>query len=116
MRVKSIEWRMNCAVNGSAFEFNGSGTGNAATGDVELELASTGFPEGFEPVPCPLICNAPITIGFARRGEDIEGVWEAAGDLLSVEPARVGAIYDAKGTELLRLSVSSVVSVRGDKV
>lgn len=116
MNVKFVEWRMNCAVNGSDFEFSGSGRGDAVRGEVRLDLKSTGFPEGFEPVSCPMICNAPISIGFARNDRGTPTLWETAGGLLNVEPARVGAIYDARGVELLRLSVTSVVSVKNETV
>jgi hypothetical protein len=116
MSTKSIEWRMQCAVNGESFEFNGTGRGDSARGQVQLNLKTTGFPDGFEPVSCPLICNAPISIGFARNDDGLDALWNAAGGLLNVEPARVGAVFDSRGAELLRLSVSSVVSVKGDTV
>jgi|SaaInlStandDraft_2_1057019.scaffolds.fasta_scaffold43221_1 hypothetical protein len=114
MAMKKIDWRMECDVNGSKFEFNGQGEGDSNTGLVELNLKSTGFPAGFEPVSCPCICNAPGTIGFAREDESSSNLFEIAGSHINVQPSRCGSVFNAKGEELLRLSVSSVVKVEDD--
>lgn len=50
--IKTIKWLMQCDVNGHCFEFNGSGAGRVQNGSVDLELNSTGFPDGFEPISC----------------------------------------------------------------
>jgi len=76
MSTKSVEWRMQCAVNGENFEFNGTGRGDSERGQVQLNLKTTGFPDGFEPVSCPLICNAPISIGFARNDDGLDAFVE----------------------------------------
>jgi hypothetical protein len=111
-----IEWRMTCHVNGVSFEFNGTGEGRPDTGVTELHLESTGFPEGFDPVSCPCICNAPATIASARPLAGGNPVLLAAGNCLEVSPARIGAIYDARGEQLLNLSVSSSLTFDGRRL
>lgn len=114
MASRKIEWSMACEVNGECFDFHAQGRGDLATGEVALDFAPTDFPTGFDPVSCPLICNAPATIGFARQDETLASLLEVSGGTVSVSPARCGTIFDAAGREVLRLSVASVVFVRDD--
>ena len=107
--VAAIEWRMSCEVNGERFQFDGGGHGEARTGTVEMAYEASCFPAGFDPVSCPLICNAPATMPFARKDDGNDTLLDIAGGQLSVEPARAGSIYDAKGKQVLSLSVSSEI-------
>jgi hypothetical protein len=110
--MMDIIFRMQCDVNGKSFEMNGTGKGSFEKGTCDLDLtASPSYPDGFDPVSCPLICSHPTSVFFARAG--MAGVdWKSlVGEEYRVAPARVGMIYDAQGQELLNLRISSHVRV-----
>lgn len=110
MKDIAVRWTMSCDVNDCQFDFNGEGVGQPEKGLLAMQFRSTGFPAGFDPVSCPCICNAPMSIGFSGCSLQANPLWKVAGDGFSVFPARIGVIHDAKGQELLRLSITSVVS------
>jgi hypothetical protein len=97
---------MKAVVNNHEFLFRGHGYGDEANGVCEMEFESTGFPEGFDPVSCPNICNAPTTSCFAEPLGAFRGLLSLT-DRLSVSPPRIGRIVDATGAELLKLEVRS---------
>ena len=103
-----ISWKMKSIVNNETFEFHGEGFGDSSTGVCDMQFKSTGFPEGFDPVSCPNICNAPTTSCFARTNDDFGGLLELC-DAYSVSPSRIGRVHDSEGKELLHLEVTSDV-------
>lgn len=115
--VTHIDFRLRAHVNGTTFDMNGEGRGDAAEGTCTLELeASPGFPPGFDPVSCPCICSHPTSTYFARPAEPGIGLVAVAGDAYEVSPARNGLIHDAEGEELLRLQVTGRVRREGSRL
>lgn len=112
--MTKLEWSMQCEVNGESFGFDGHGNGD--DGLLMINFTASHFPEGFDPVSCPLICNAPASIGFAGIDPGVQSLLEVANGELAVQPARLGVIYDSRGTQLLNLAVSSLVEKKGDKI
>lgn len=106
---RRIMWRLSADVNGTLFEMNGEGVGNASLGTCELHLeASPKFPSGFEPGSCPLICSHPTSLFFSRPdGADFAALTNGSYEITG----RDGIVTDASGTELLRLKVHSTVHV-----
>ena len=111
-----VDWTMTCSVNGSNFSFDGTGRGQAEEGTLELSFKPTDFPDGFDPVSCPCICNAPASILFAGLDVREHPLWRVGSGGLSVAPTRIGVVYDAKGNQLLHLEVSSAMMMKGDRV
>lgn len=116
LRDLAIDWSCRAQVNETLFQFGGEGYGDVADGSCELHLeASPGFPEGFDPVSCPCICSHP-TSSFFSRAQGSAGWHAITGGEYFVSPARVGVVYDHRGAELLRLSVTSHMRLEGDRL
>jgi hypothetical protein len=112
-----IDFRLRGNVNGESFDMNGHGVGNRSRGTCELHLeAEPRFPEGFDPVSCPLICSHPTSTYFARAELDCVDLAGIAAGPLAVSPARVGMIHNDDGEVLLNLSVTGTVAMVGDRL
>lgn len=110
--MRDVLFLLRGRVNDQAFEMNGRGVGDADAGTLELHLKSEpGFPKGFDPVSCPLICSHPTSTFFARETVGGCSLASASGGQYSVDPAREGVLRDASGRELLRLQVTGRTAV-----
>lgn len=115
--VRNIVFRLSATVNGTKFRMDGDGTGDPIDGSCTLRLeASPQFPEGFDPVSCPMICSHPTSLYFSRVESGAVGLADVAGGAYAVRPARRGAIYDQAGRQLLGLEVTSRLHVEGDRL
>jgi hypothetical protein len=105
-----IIFRLQATVNGETFDMNGEGYGSAADGTCQLHLeADPGFPSGFDPVSCPMICSMPTSLFFARplvEGADFSAI---TGQAYQVDPPRRGIVRNRLGEELLNLRVGGRV-------
>lgn len=111
-----IQFLLEGEVNGQAFSMNGLGVGNVASGVCELHLAAApNFPNGFDPVSCPMICSHPTSTYFAQA-HGCGGFAAVTGGEYEVRPARQGLIRNAKGETLLDLQVTGRVYVRNGKL
>jgi hypothetical protein len=112
-----IIFRLQATVNGESFDMNGEGYGSATDGTCQLHLeADPGFPSGFDPVSCPMICSMPTSLFFARplvEGADFPAI---TGQAYQVEPPRRGIIHNRQGEELLNLRVSGRVQLDGQRL
>jgi hypothetical protein len=115
--LQRIAFRLNAQVNDFEFEMNGNGIGDQSAGTCELHLSATpSFPEGFDPVSCPMVCSHPTSMYFASTPLDVEGIAQMTGGQYAVNPPRMGQVYDAEGTLLMQLNVTGTVTVEGDIV
>jgi hypothetical protein len=107
MATQDVQFLLSARVNGEVFEMNGTGVGDSSQGTCELHLkAEPGFPKGFDPVSCPLICSHPTSTFFARSLVAKQSFAEITAQAYHVSPAREGVVRDFKGRELLRLQVA----------
>lgn len=116
LRTYGVLWTMDCDVNGVQFELNGEGLACPDTGMNDMRFRADGAPDGFDPVSCPMICNAPLTSFIAQPTSDGESMIQFTGGRLSVSPARVGRVHDASGREVLHLQVETEIELKGDEV
>jgi hypothetical protein len=117
MTKVDVDFRLHGVVNEKPFDMNGYGSGDRSCGTCELHLeAAPEFPEGFDPVSCPLICSHPTSSYFARAEMDCVDLASIAAGPLAVAPARIGMIYDADGELLLNLAVTGTVELIGDQL
>lgn len=111
MAAYSVDWKMKCNVNGVDFQLNGMGTADVRAGLNEMRFAARGAPVGFDPVSCPMICNAPLTSFIAAAGDGHDTLLALTGGRLQIAPARVGRVHDASGRELLNLAVETTIAL-----
>ena len=115
MTETKVQWSMECNVNEVTFSFNGEGKGNSTTGQLDMHYtADKAFPEGFDPVSCPSICNAALSLCFARIDQGKNPLLEASENNFKCKPARVGIIFDEQDKKILDLSIFSTVVLEGD--
>lgn len=112
-----IEFRLRADVNGVVFRMDGQGVGNAREGTCTLHLqAFPRFPEGFDPISCPMICSHPTSSFFSRAviaGTDFASIAQPS---YEVQPARLGVIYNGKREEVLNLRVSGRVRLENGRL
>jgi hypothetical protein len=116
MAIQRIDFRLRARVNDAEFEMNGFGVGDRAAGTCELHLtAAPAFPEGFDPVSCPMVCSHPTSLFFAANN-GVHGIPQVSGDSYEVNPGRDGVLYNGSGELVMHLSVTGKVYVDGDTV
>jgi len=113
--IRRIDFRLQASVNGAEFEMNGQGIGNAGDGTCELHLAAEpAFPQGFDPVSCPMVCSHPTSTFFSLAENGCESFAQLTDAAYDVEPARDGLVYGVDGELLMHLKVRGSVRIEGD--
>ena len=113
--LRRIEFRLTARVNESEFEMNGHGIGDQAAGTCELHLTAVpGFPDGFDPVSCPMVCSHPTSLFFSATEPGVESFAQLTEGRYAVDPARDGLLYSSEGELVMRLSVTGNVYIDGD--
>ena len=113
--LRRIAFRLTAHVNEFEFEMNGHGIGDQAAGTCELHLtAAPRFPDGFDPVSCPMVCSHPTSLFFSATEPGVEGFPQLTDGRYAVDPARDGQLYTNAGELVMRLSVTGNVYVDGE--
>lgn len=117
MGTVPIRFELEADIDDQKFSMEGDGEGNRDEGHCAMEVKiGSGYPEGFNPVSCPLICSQQTSLAFAKSTDPSSDIVGLANGEYQVSPHRTGRIHKTDGKKLAHLEVAGEVTQEDGKV